>query len=381
MLPVHRVLVAAAALCLPSACSDTGPTEPALTPALSQGRGTPSGRVSILDHNIYVGTDLDAVIAALVSPDPDDDFPALMHALEVFIATDFPTRAGAIADEIARANPMVVGLQEVSRMTVDFTALGYPIAFVVDFEPILYAALAARGLDYVKVAENTNIDISVLPAPLVTALRDKDVMLMRGDLTPASTGHKSFDICLGPVPACPNTIPAPLPIGRGYVWAVLDVNGAPWTFVSTHLEDGESAGFAGIRAAQVGELLATFADAPGPVVLMGDYNDPPEDDGVPLPDAYTMITEDGGFTDLWRSLRPGVEGFTCCHASDLTNLLADTFVERIDYLFVRGVGEGNLFGNIRIVGRSPSERTGATQPRWASDHAGLAAELFTPAGK
>ena len=381
MTPRSRGLVAAAVLVLLSACSDTGPTTPTPPPGFKAG-GTPAGKVSLLQHNIYIGTDVDAVMAALVSPDPTDDFPALLHALEVFQATDFPTRAAAIADEIARTNPMVIGLQEVTRISVDLTALSIPGAFTVDFEPILAAALAARGLDYVKVAENTNIDISLLPAPLVLTLRDKDVMLARGDLVPSATGGKSYDICLGPVPACPITIPAPLPIGRGYVWARLPVNGVPWTFVSTHLEDGDTPDFAAFRAVQVSELLAAFANAPGPVVVTGDFNDPPEEDGAPGPDAYDLMTGTGGFTDVWSAMRPGVAGFTCCHASDLSNALPNLMHERIDYVFARGVTEdGKLFGRIDIVGKLPSERAGSGQPRWASDHAGLAATLFIPAGR
>jgi hypothetical protein len=77
-----------------------------------------------------------------------------------------------------------------------------------------------------------------------------------------------------------------------------------------------------------------------------------------------------------------VVGYTCCHASDLTNLLPSLFHERIDFVFARNVPSGEkLFGTIDIVGNLPSERTGATQPRWASDHAGLAATLFVPAGR
>lgn len=381
MTPRLRALVAAAVLVLLSACSDAGPTTPTPAPSFAGG-GTPADRVTLLQYNIYVGTDVDAVIAALVSPDPSDDLPALVHALEVFVATDFPTRAAAIADEIARTNPMVVGLQEVSRISVDLTALSLPLSFTVDFEPILADALTARGLDYVKVAENPNIDISVLPAPLVTTLRDKDVMLARGDLVPTATGGKSYDICLGPVPACPLTIPAPLPIGRGYVWAVIPVNEVPWTFVSTHLEDGDTPDFAAIRAVELSELLTAFAGAPGPVVVMGDFNDPPEEDGAPGPDAYDLMTGPGGFTDVWRAMRPGVVGFTCCHASDLTDKLPSLFRERIDYVFARGVTSGaKVFGQIDIVGALPSRRTGASQPRWASDHAGLTATLFVPGGR
>jgi hypothetical protein len=64
-----------------------------------------------MSQNLYVGADVDLVIRALASPDPSDDLPALLFAIETVGQTAYPARAEAIADAIARARPHAVGLQ------------------------------------------------------------------------------------------------------------------------------------------------------------------------------------------------------------------------------------------------------------------------------
>src|SRR2546425_391933 len=101
-------------------------------------RGAPEAgarRITVMTRNLYIGADVDAVIRALVSPDPTDDLPALLAAVDVLRQTDFPTRAEALADEIARARPHVVGLQEVDSLRIDLRALGLPINIDLDFLP------------------------------------------------------------------------------------------------------------------------------------------------------------------------------------------------------------------------------------------------------
>lgn len=361
------------------ACADVAPTAPAAE--LAHGLDHAALRVGAVTRNLYVGADLDAVLTALLTPDPDDDFPALITAVNTFTATSFGARARAIASEIERAAPMVVGLQEVSRLEVDLTALGLAYLFTVDFEDSLYAALTEQGLEYVKVAENTNIDLDVLPGPPVLALRDKDVMLVRAGTTVEAAGNKSFDICLHPVPgSCPITVPYPVPIFRGYVWARLPVGGASWTFVSTHPESGSSEDIAAIRAVQIAELVTTLAAIPGPVLVMGDFNDRPAEDGWPTPDAYALMTGVGGFTDLWPVMHPGASGLTCCHAPDLSNKVA-AFYERIDFFFLRD-GPSRPYGSLRLLGTTPASRVDGTDYLiWPSDHAGLAVDLLLPSGR
>jgi hypothetical protein len=362
-------------LLLPACDGNRLPTEAA--PALRSETAQPASKIGILTQNLFVGTDVDGVQEALLTPDPSDDFPALIAAIELLGRTDFSLRAAAIADEIARTRPLVVGLQEMSRLAVDLTPLGIQVQVLVDFEPILYAALAARGLDYVEAAEVLNIDLEPLPG--MVSMRDKDVILVRGDADLIDAGGKTFDSCLAPFPLCSNTFPFPLPIQRGYVWARVNVEGVIWTFVSTHPESGTAEDQSALRSLHVGELVSTFSTVDAPVVLMGDFNDRAAPDPWSTPDAYDIITG-AGYTDYWLAKHPGAAGLTCCFSPDLSNDPGD-FYERIDYVFVRGILKHDL-GSIHIVGTKPSNQIdGPAYPIWRSDHAGLAAVFLMPSGK
>jgi hypothetical protein len=89
-----------------------------------------------------------------------------------------------------------------------------------------------------------------------------------------------------------------------------------------------------------------------------------------------QVVTGAGYTDAWAALRPGVIGFTCCHAADLSDQVAP-FSQRIDYVFARGVTEGGrVFGQIDRFGEVPADRTaGPLYPVWPSDHAGVVATL------
>jgi len=89
-----------------------------------------------------------------------------------------------------------------------------------------------------------------------------------------------------------------------------------------------------------------------------------------------------GFTDVWRELRPGVVGNTCCHLKDLSNSRA-LFDQRIDYVFTRGFEYANrdVMGHLTLLGDRPSDRIAGPEFRiWPSDHAGIVADLLLPAG-
>ena len=87
-----------------------------------------------------------------------------------------------------------------------------------------------------------------------------------------------------------------------------------------------------------------------------------------------------GLEDAWATMRPGVEGHTCCHVERLSNTQwQDAFSQRIDYVFARGFGaaSGRLQGSIRLTGTLPFERLdGPLGGIWPSDHAGVAARLL-----
>ena len=208
--------------------------------------------VGVLNWNIYVGADADAVIAALVTPDPADDVPAILGALETFERTFFPARAEAIADAIGRHRPLVVALQEVSSIDVDLNPFGVPAVVHLDFLAILQDALARRGLDYVVGGEVTNIVATPLPS---VSLVDRDVLLVDAPrVTVTSSAGQSYTANIGEV--------APgVELKRGWVMITADVNGRSFTFVNTHLESGQGDDLSALRAAQALELMSIVGAA------------------------------------------------------------------------------------------------------------------------
>jgi hypothetical protein len=188
---MHRPLGPFVLLALVIACGTEGPFEPPPAPAETDATAEARGarRIDVLTRNLYVGADVDAVIGALVSPSPDDDLAALTLAIQTLQRTDFPTRAGAIADEIARARPHAVGLQEVSEIHIDLTPLQIPVTLDLDFLPVLQQALAVRGLHYVVGATVKNIEAAPLPG---VSLVDYDALLIDADRV--ITGHTSHPL-------------------------------------------------------------------------------------------------------------------------------------------------------------------------------------------
>ena len=349
-------------------CAAVGCTETTVGPVTTEAEaefsvaGTPDA-VSVLNWNIYVGAKVDEVITALVSPDPEDDVPTLLAAVDVLQRTAFPARAEAIADVVAKKRPDVIGLQEVWTLDVDLAALGLPVSFQLDFLTVLQGALATRGLTYDVAINLTNTDAAPIPGIRVV---DHDVILINPSrVTVLSTAGQSFTHNIGEVALG-------VEIKRGWVAVTGAVNGRAITFVNTHLEAGPGEELTFLRAAQAQELMAILGGA-APVVLMGDLNDA---DTSPM---YQIVLG-AGFTDVWTALRPGRVGLTCCHLPDLSNVFSD-FDQRIDYVLTRGFGQplGKPRGVITILGDDPGDRVdGPAHAIWPSDHAGLAVRLLTP---
>lgn len=349
-----------AILALAAACTDS-PTS-ALAPRAVR-ELEPAGAaatVGVMTQNMYVGADLDVVIAALASPDPSDDVPALLGAIATLGRTDFPARADAIAAAIARYRPHVVGLQEVSVIHVDLTGFGLPVVIDQDFLATLQQHLTARGLHYVVAARVHNLTAAPLPG---VSLDDYDALLVDADrVTIVSASGQTYAANVGVV--------APgIDLKSGWVMARVTIAGAPYEFASTHLASGNVPGFAELRALQAGELAASLP-AGIPAIVMGDLND---HTGSPM---YQTLAA-AGFADTWTALRPGVTGNTCCETADLANPLP-ALVERIDFVLARGIG---VQGRINLVGEVPADRVaGAAGPVWPSDHAGVFWNLLTPRG-
>jgi hypothetical protein len=363
----HRFVLVPMLLALTAGCSDStspGPgiaDEAAITVLEKEGPG--AARVVLMTQNLFVGADVDAVLIALSSSDPGDDFPALLNAIQTLERTSFATRASALADRIARERPHAIGLQEVSRIEIVLPPFG--LDFQLEFLPIVLDALADRGLDYEVAAQVLNIDANPTPG---IRLVDYDVLLVDAErVTVNSASGQNFTLNVGPFAPGVSLI-------RGWVQADVTIGGHDYTIVSTHTEpDLATFSFEQLRAAQIGEIVTALGGT-NPVIIMGDLNDQP---GTLM---YQVLTG-AGFTDVWSELRPGVVGLTCCHETDLSDKLP-ALDERVDYLFARGFAHGNkdVLGRITRFGMLPSDRVaGPLGSIWVSDHAGLLATLLRPA--
>ena len=349
---------------LAAGCSESavlGPPDQAAGIAAGPAHASAAPELGVITRNLYVGTDVDAVISALRTPDATDDLPALVEAIETLQRTDFPARAAAIADEIARAHPHAVGLQEVSQIDLTLPPLGVDIHQ--DFLPTLLAELKERGLEYDVAARVRNIEAAPFPG---VSLVDFDVLLVdKSRVDVSATTEQNFTENLGEVAAG-------VVLKRGWVTATVTINGTELTLASTHFESGNLPGFAELRALQAQELVGSLEPAT-PAVLMGDLNDTP---GSPM---YQVLV-DAGFIDVWRALRPGVVGNTCCHSDDLSNKLPE-LEQRIDYIFARGLERPHAGLRVQVerLGEVPADRIpGPVSKIWPSDHAGLAAKLRLP---
>lgn len=367
--PARRVgaLAGAALLLAALAACEGSPLAPDPGAARAEAAGSPPpAAISVLTWNMYVGTDVDAVLAALQSDNPSDVPAAIQAALTTLLQTDVSARAAAIADQVARHRPHVLGFEEVSEVHVHLGMPGVPDVDL-DYVPILRQALADRGLDYELVAVGPGLDVSL--AAGAVSLSDHDILLVDADRVDVlgSEDH-AFTYNIG------DALPG-VSLRRGWVQARVEVDGTEYTIVDTHPESDQGAvSFDELRAAQLSELTASVVPFER-VVLMGDLN------GRPGSAMYGVL-EAAGFTDAWRALRPGAEGYTCCHLPDLSDLTGE-LDHRIDYIFTRGLGRSgpDLQGAIDRLGDVPADRVqGPSYEMWPSDHAGLVARfLSTPA--
>jgi len=358
-------LLALAAL---AACSEQNPVAPQTDIAFNNSAGHGEHSVSVMTRNLYIGADVDAVMAVLGT---DDQGPALGAALQTLQRTDFATRIRAIAHEIATNRPDVVGIQEAYELFVHQSLLemfglpsGRPIQ--IDFLAELQAALVKEHVHYVVAAKNTGTDASLEGGAV--HIVDHDVLLVNARsvrLLGDSVGI-TFAANIGEL------VPGVLTVVRGYVTRKATIDGVPMLLVNTHLESGADPQIVGLRAVQAGEL-ATFLGAEPRVVLTGDFN------GEPGSMMYQVLAG-ADMVDTWAALRRRATGFTCCQAADLANRRS-TLNQRIDFIWTRGFTRpsGKLDGEIALVSAQPDARVrGAFGLIWPSDHAGLVAELDVP---
>jgi hypothetical protein len=269
-------------------------------PALMRAAAAEAGRVRVMTRNLYVGSPVEAVFVA------EDLFAAARALWEQVQATDFSERARAIADEVARYDPHLIGLQEVSTFTTvtPFPALpGLPQSVsVLSFQSVLMTALGERGLTYTPVSASVNFGEAVpmedpnSPTGLsLIMLNDLDVILARADVGVSAAHDNNFDINLQVPIVIPGAPPTTIEVTRGWAAADVTVEGLNFRFVTTHLEPGETS--PAIQVAQGLELLEDLASLPNPgipTVLTGDMNSAADGSTTPT---YGILTNQGSFTD------------------------------------------------------------------------------------
>jgi endonuclease/exonuclease/phosphatase family metal-dependent hydrolase len=345
-------------------------------------------KIKVMSRNIYLGADIFPVLAAAQDPDPFAIPLAVTEVFQTVQQTNFPERAGALADEIARYSPDVIGLQEVSvwytQIPGDFLA-GNPaqasdVAY--DYLTILMANLEARGLEYEVATSLQNADLE-LPfvagvteaGPILGDVRlvDRDVVLVKSGVEYSNVFQGNYSnngsVDLGGVSA---------EFTRGYNMLDVNVKGGTYRFVNTHLEVGGSEPFITLQAAQMFELLQLIdatSNPSVPVIMLGDFNSDPSDQ--PFVSAITgqltappyMQANLADYVDAWTQQKKADEGFTCCFDASVADEAAE-LTSRIDHVFVKTNGRELKKVKMKVVGDTTADMTDINS-LYPSDHAGV----------
>ena len=107
------------------------------------------GGIKVMTRNIYVGADVDRVIAG----EPG----ALDAVMAQLFSTSYPDRAGGLANEILSSRPHLIGIQEASYIAGHITGMGF---IEMDYLDILQQVLAAYGLNYTALRSNENVNVT-----------------------------------------------------------------------------------------------------------------------------------------------------------------------------------------------------------------------------
>jgi endonuclease/exonuclease/phosphatase family metal-dependent hydrolase len=326
-------------------------------------------QITVMTQNLYVGTPLNDAFGA---SSWSELVAAGDQAWANLVASDFPMRAGALADEIAQARPDVVGLQEVTlwrdQTPSDVMTQPTPNAtdVVFDFLAILQGELSARGAPYTPVATSTNAEVEfprLDPEAGLIDLRltDRDVLMVRADLADRFSnprdGHYtaqfSEPFLTGPVTSTRS-------------WTAIDYRATPTTTVrvfNTHLEVGGPV-TGTTQERQGDELLAIIAESPHPVIALGDFNSPADGSSTPTYQNLTAVLH-----DAWTTARRVDPGWTCCQAASLADAVRREFT-RIDLVLTT---EDRAVTRVARTVDQPFRA--APPPLWVSDHFGVTARI------
>jgi endonuclease/exonuclease/phosphatase family metal-dependent hydrolase len=348
---------------------------------------------TVMTRNIYLGANINRPINAALAAEaaggtPQEVLVALANATHqtraIVDRTNFPVRAGLLADEIVATRPSLVGLQEVAwwrHGPLQLGQVGVPNATETDYDflQILLDALEERGESYEAVVVGTRGDVE---APSFTGtgsadardvrLTMRDVILARADsgVRVTDTHDQIFDTNLTVAVAG-----VPMNFDRGYQWADVRSGGTSFRFVNTHLESVSS----DLAYAQAAEVVGAAPADDRSTVFVCDCNSDPLDhrvkpiDTLPHSAPYELITQT--FTDEWLRHAPAEEGWTSGLSETVDDPTGAGFDHRIDMIFGRTADGGPLaVDRGTTTGTSVDDRDPATG-LWPSDHGGVVLRL------
>jgi endonuclease/exonuclease/phosphatase family metal-dependent hydrolase len=317
--------------------------------------------LTVMTMNMFTGTNFEELVAV-----QGMDLGALRAAVAVtvkkIVDSDPAERAAAMAAEIARQAPELVGLQEASILTL-LPASGPPVVEE-DLVQALLNALQARGMHYGIVAVETGLDIIAPSLVDNVRLTTRDVIIARLDLPAGKLAVSNAQH--GDYVARPTFRTALGLISDPSGWASVDVQvdgGDHLHFVTTHLDVNPD-----IAYKQAQELVAVLGQTTLPTVLVCDCNSA-ADIAIDQTFATYQVMQSAGFKDTFRVLYPDRPGFTCCQDENLLNRTSKLFV-RIDLVQFRGAFTPK---QATVVGNTPRDKTASGL--WPSDHAAVAATL------
>jgi endonuclease/exonuclease/phosphatase family metal-dependent hydrolase len=338
--------------------------------------------VNTMTRNLYLGADL---TPAILAPTLPQFVTANGQILREVTANNFPVRAKGLAQEILKAKPDLVGLQEVALWRTAPPSLtpvvtGTPTATTVRYDYLqeLLAELNHGPDRYEVVVVQNEFDLeapadenevagdgpnpAIPDAEINGRLTMRDVILARRGAGVQTKNPQSANFATNLVVTVAGV---PVTVKRGWTATDARVRGSVWfRFVNTHLEAFQPL----IRQAQAAELVAPTGPATSdlPVVLLGDLNS--DDDTVEGADrlAYETLLAAGMVE------RSTADPLSCCLKSSLLAVgkggsEAD-FDHQVDHIMTR---------DPEVVTLKDSDVSGIQPVNgfWNSDHAGLFSAL------
>ncbi len=325
----------------------------------------PAPKLRVMSQNVYLGSGL---ISAATAPDLPTFEQRAATIWQNVQATDFPARAKRLARLIKRADPDLVGLQEVTRWyrspngVKDGNATRSNI-LVYDFLKSLLRELGRAGAHYRAVASDglaTDIeaptalgyDIRFKLGNVILAKRERGLRIRR----------KRFKVYKAQFTI--NTPGGPFAAKRAWVAVDATVRGKRLRFVDTHLESEVPP----TRLQEAVELASKSGPlrVKGQKVLVGDLNSDPKGRSDDAPDSYRAVTKTG-FKDAWLAKGRGLGLSADAPNNELLRSPAPIrFGERIDYSLAK---PALPVLSAALLGLKASDRT--PSGLWPSDHAGL----------